>query len=116
MRSVHVSGMGKGLVGTDVSRAIGYAGDNNGRRAIKRHVLQKYMMRFEDVKDTVKRHVQSVMPQDDAILLKESGIYCFHLRFKRPRAKRFMEWFAETLLPKISLGYRRKRRNNHTAY
>ena len=64
-------------IGTDLSREIGYVDDNNGRRAIKRNVLQKYMMLFDDVKDTVKIHVLSDMPRDDAILLKEPGLYCF---------------------------------------
>ena len=59
MQSVHVPSMGECLVGIDVSRAIGYVDDNNGRRSIKRHVPQKYMMRFEDIKDTVESQVQS---------------------------------------------------------
>ena len=41
----------------DVSRAIRYVDDNNGWRAIKRHVPKKYTMRFEDFKDVVERHV-----------------------------------------------------------
>ena len=57
MHSVHVPDLRGCLVGIDVSRAIGYVDDNNGRRAIKRHVPQKCIMWFEDVKDIVKRHV-----------------------------------------------------------
>ena len=57
MRSVHVPGMGECLLGIDLSRAIEYADGNNGRRVLKRHVPQKNMMRFEDFKDTVERHV-----------------------------------------------------------
>ena len=57
MQSVHVPGMGECLLGIDLSRAIEYADGNNGRRVLKRHVPQKNMMRFEDVKDTVERHV-----------------------------------------------------------
>ena len=57
MRSVHVPDLGECLVGIDVSRSIGYLDDNNGRRAIKRLIPQKYTMRFEDVKDIVERHV-----------------------------------------------------------
>ena len=98
-RSVHVPDLGECLVGIDVSRAIGYVDDNNGRRAIKRHLPQKYMMRFEDVKDVVERHVRSDVPQDDAILLKEPCFYCFLLRCKMPWAKLFMEWAVETVLP-----------------
>ena len=83
-----------------MSRVIGYIDDNNGRRAIKRHVPQKYMMWFEDIKDIVKRHVQSDVPQDDAILLKELGLYCFLLRCKMPGAESFIEWAVETVLPR----------------
>ena len=77
IRVVHVPGLGECLVGIYELRAIGYVDDNNGRRAIKRHVPQKYMMWLEDVKSIVKRHVRSDVPQDDAILLKEPGLYCF---------------------------------------
>ena len=91
-RAVHVLGMGECLVGIDVSRVIGYVDDNNGRRAIKKHVPQKYIMQFEDAKDTVERHVQSDVLQDDAILLKEPGLYCFLLSCKMPGEKHFMEW------------------------
>ena len=77
---MHVSGMGECLAGIDMSRAIGYTDDNNGRRTIKRHVPQKYVMRFKYAKDTVERHVQSDVLKDDIILLKEPGIYCFSLK------------------------------------
>ena len=97
MQSVHLPSMGECLVGIDVSRAIGYVDDNNGRRSIKGHVPQKYMMRFEDIKDTVESHVQSDVPQDDAILLKEPGIYCFLLRCKMPKVEPFLEWVVETV-------------------
>ena len=100
MQSVHVPDLGECLVGIDVSRGIGYVDENNGRRAIKRHVLQKYTMRFEDVKDVVERHVRSDVPQDDAILLKESGIYCFLLRCKMHGAEPFMVLAMETVLPR----------------
>ena len=87
IRAVHVPDMGGCLVGIDESRAIGYVDDNTGKRAIKRHVPQKYMMRFEDIKDIVKRHVRSDVPQDDAILLKEPSLYCFLLRCKMPEVE-----------------------------
>ena len=92
--------MGQCFVGIDVSRASGYVDDNNGRRAIKRHVPQKYTMQFEDVKDIVERHVQADVPQYDAILLKEPGLYCFLLRCKKPKAEPFVEWAVETVLPR----------------
>ena len=96
---MYVPDLGECLVGIEVSRAIGYVHGNNGRRAVKRHVPQKYTMRFEDVKDVVGRLVQSDVPQDDAILLKEPGFCCFLLRCKMPGAEPFMEWVVETVLP-----------------
>ena len=91
IRAVHVPGLEECLVGIATSRAIGYADDNNDRREIKRHVPQKYMMRLEDVKGIVKRHVRLEVPQDDAILLKEPGLYCFLFRCKIPEAEPFIE-------------------------
>ena len=44
VRSVHVPDLGVRLVDIDVPRAIGYVDGDNGRRAIKRHVPQKYTM------------------------------------------------------------------------
>ena len=99
IRAVHVPGLGECLVGIDVSRAIGYVDDSNGRRAIKRHVPQKYMMRIEDVKGIVKRYVRSNVPQKDATLLKGPSLYCFLLRCKMPEAEPFMEWAVEAVLP-----------------
>ena len=96
VRSVYVPDFGVRLVDIDVPRAIGYVDGDNGRRAIKRHVTQKYMMQFEDVKDIVKRYVRWDVPQDDAILLKEPGLYCFLLRCKMPGAEPVIEWAVET--------------------
>ena len=63
---MHVPGLGECLVGIDVSRVTGYVDDNNGSKKaytpIKRHVPQKYTMRFEDIKDIVKRQVRSDVP------------------------------------------------------
>ena len=87
-------------MGINVSRAIEHVDDNNGRRVIKRHVPQKYMMLFEDVTDIVKRHLWTDVPQDDAILLKEPGLYCFLLRCKMPGVEPFMEWAVEAVLPR----------------
>ena len=98
VRPMHVPDLGECHVGIEVSRAIGYVDDNNGRRAIKRHVPQKYTMWFENDKDIVERHLRSDLPQDDAILLKEPGLYCFLLRCKMPGAEPFMEWAVETVL------------------
>ena len=97
---MHVPDLGECLAGVDVSRAVGYVDDNNGRIAIKRHVPPKYMMRFEDVKYIVERHVRSDVPHDDGILLKEPSLYCFLLRCKIPGAEPLMEWAVETVLPR----------------
>ena len=91
IRAVHVPGLRQCLVDIDVSREIWYVDDNNDRRAIKRHVPQKYPMRLQDVKTIVKRHVQSDVPQDDAKLLKEPSLCCFLLRCKIPEVEPFME-------------------------
>ena len=99
MRSVHVPGLGECLADIDASRSIGYVDDNNGRRIIKRHATQKYMMRREDVLDMVKRHVPSDVPRHDAILLKKFSLYCFLLRCKMSETEPFMEWTVETVLP-----------------
>ena len=57
-------------------------------------------MRFEDVRDIVERHVQSDVPQNDAIFLKEPRLYCFLLYCKRREAQPFMEWAVQTVLPR----------------
>ena len=58
------------------------------------------MMRFEDVKGILKRHIRSDVPQDDAMLLKEPNLYCFLLMCQMPEAEPFMEWAVETILPR----------------
>ena len=55
-------------------------------------------MRFEDVKDIVKKHVRLDFPQEDTVLMKERGLYCFLLRCKRDEGEPFMEWAVETVL------------------
>ena len=42
----------------------------------------------------------SVHTQPNTMLLKEPGLYYFHLRCKKPKAGPFMEWVAETVLPR----------------
>ena len=91
---------GECLVGIDVSWAIGYADDNNGRRTIKRHLSQKCIIQFEADEDTVERHVQSDLPQDDEIFLKVLDVYFFLLRCKMSKTETFMEWVVETVLPR----------------
>ena len=58
VQSVHVPDLRECLVNIDVSRAIGYVDDNNGRRAIKRHVpknircgLKTLRMLWKDTSD-----------------------------------------------------------------
>ena len=59
------------------------------------------MMQFEDVEGIVERRYVCVnLPQDDAFLLKEPGLYCFLLRCRMSGAETFMEWTVETVLPR----------------
>ena len=75
---MHVPGLGKCFVGIDVSRAIGYVDDNNGRRAIKRHVPKEYKMELGDV--------EIDMTQPYTILLTKHGLELFLMRCRKPRA------------------------------
>ena len=100
VRSVHVKGTGECLIAADVYRAVGYSDDKSGRKAIQRHVPEKYQLRYRDVKIELDRHVQSDVPQDDQVLLKEAGLYCFLLRCKMPHAEPFLDWVCEEVLPR----------------
>ena len=82
VRSFYVKGIGGCLVACDVWRAVGYSDDDNGRKAIQRHVPERYRMRYKDVKSELNYPVQSHLPQDDQILLTEAGLNCFLLRCK----------------------------------
>ena len=78
IRTVHVPGLGKCLVGIDVSRVIGYTDGNNGRRAIQRHVPEKYKIRLGDVEiDTT---------QPNMVLLARHGLKLFLMRCRNPKA------------------------------
>ena len=49
IRTAHLPGLGKRPVGINVSMAIGYTNDNNGRRGIQWLVPEKYKIRLGDV-------------------------------------------------------------------
>ena len=100
VRSVFVKDIGECLVACDVCAAIGYSDERCGRRAIQRHVPKKYQVRYKHVKNELGRRVQLNPPQDDQILLKEPGLYCFLLRCKMEKANPFMEWVCEEILPR----------------
>ena len=52
IKTMDVSCLGKCPVGIDFSRAIGYVDDNNGRRAIKRHVKKSSRFDWEMLRQT----------------------------------------------------------------
>ena len=67
VRSVHVRGVGECLIACNVYRAVGYKDDDNGRRAVRRHVPERYRVRFGDVEEDLRGEVRSDLPQDDQI-------------------------------------------------
>ena len=86
IRTVRVSDLGKCPVGIDVSRVIGYVDDNNGRRAIKRHVPEEQKIRLGGVEiDTT---------QPDIILLTEHGLKMLLMRRRKPRASDVAKHFG----------------------
>ena len=99
IRVVHIKNVGQCLVGIDVSKAVGYNDDVNVRRAVRTHVPGKHRMRLGDAKNILKREVDIDLPEEDTVLLKEPGLYCFLLRCKKPKTEPFMEWVVETVLP-----------------
>ena len=100
VRSFYVKGIGGCLVASDVCAAIGYSDERSGRRAIQRHVPEKYQVRYKHVKTELNRRYQVNPPQDDQILLKEAGLNCFLLRCKMEKADPFMEWVCEEVVPR----------------
>ena len=48
----------------------------------------------------MRREVDIDLPKEDTVLLKKTELYCFLLRFKKPKAKPFMEWVVEIVLPR----------------
>ena len=91
VRSVYVRGTGECLVACDVFRAVGYKDDDNGRKVVRRHVPERYRMRYGDVKDAINQVVHLHRLHDDTVLLKEHGVYCFLLRCKMEMTEPFME-------------------------
>ena len=100
IRAVHIKNVGQCFVGIDVSKAVSYNDDYNARRVVRTHVPVKYGMRLGDAKNILRTEVDTDLPKEDTLLLKEPGLYCFLLRCKKPRVEPFMEWVAETVLPR----------------
>ena len=97
----HIKTVGQCFVGIDVSRAVGYNDDDNTRRAVRIHIPGRCRMRLEDAQNILRAEVNiDLRLRQDIVLLKESGLYCFLLRCKKPRAEPFMEWVVETVLPR----------------
>ena len=100
VRSVHVPDVGQCLVAKDVSKAVGYNDDDNARRAVRTLVPGRYRMHLGDAKNVLRGEVSIDLLHPDTILLKEPGLFCFLLRYKRNEAEQFMEWVVETVLPR----------------
>ena len=71
-------------MGLDVSKAVGYNDDENARRAARTHVPGKYKMCVGDAKKISRIEVDTDLPKEDMVLLKEPGLYCFLLRYEKP--------------------------------
>ena len=67
---------------------------------ILRFVLKKYRMRLGDVKIDFQGVLKSEYTLENAVLLKEPGVYCFLLRCNKAEAEPFMDWVVETVLPR----------------
>ena len=91
--------MGQCLVGTDVPKAVSYNDDDNARRPVRTHVPGKYRTHLGDAQNILRMEVD-IGPNEDIVLLKEPGLYCFLLHCKKPKAEPFMEWVEETVLPR----------------
>ena len=57
-------------------------------------------MHLGDAQNILRKEVDVDLPQEDTVLLKEPGLYCFLLHCKKPKAKLFIEWVMETVLPR----------------
>ena len=100
IRVVHIKNVGQCFVDIDVSKAVDYNDNDNARRAVQTHVPGKYMMHLGDAQKILRREVDIDLPKEDTVLLKKTELYCFLLRFKKPKAKPFMEWVVEIVLPR----------------
>ena len=78
IKTMHVPGLRKCPVGIDVSRAIEYVDDNNGRRAIQRLVPEKYKIPLGDA--------EIDMTQPNMVLLTKHGLKLFLMRCRKPKA------------------------------
>ena len=70
--------MGNCPVRIDVSKVIRYVDDNNGRRAIKRHIAEEHKIRLGDA--------ETGTAQPDMLLLTEHDLKLFLMRCRKPRA------------------------------
>ena len=97
-QSVHVKGE-ECLVSRDVYMAIEYEKEN-GKKAIKNLVPQKYKLHFEDINPSLNQREDIFLLHQDTALLKGPGLYCFLLCCKKPKAGPFMECVMEIVLPR----------------
>ena len=68
--------------------AIGYK-EENSQKAIQNLVSKKYKLSFGEVNPSLNQG-KDIFPlhKEDTVLLKEPGLYCFLLRYKKPEADR----------------------------
>ena len=57
-------------------------------------------MRLGRAKNILRREVDIDLYKEETFLLKERDGHCFLLRCKKSKAKPFMEWLLETVLPR----------------
>ena len=100
IRVVNIINVGQCFMGIDVSKAVGYNNDDNAKSVVWTHVPGKYKMHLGDAQNILRKEVDVDLPQEDTVLLKEPGLYCFLLHCKKPKAKLFIEWVMETVLPR----------------
>ena len=86
IRTVYAPGLGKCPVGIDVSRSIGYADGNNGRRAIQQLVLEKYKIRLRDA--------EIDMTQRNMVLLTRHVLKLFLMGCCKPKAFNVVKHFG----------------------
>ena len=57
-------------------------------------------MRLGDAQNVLRREVNIDLVKEDTVLLKESDLYGFLMRCKKPKVEPFMEWVVKTILPR----------------
>ena len=91
----YVKNVGECLVLKDVYEAIRYEIED-GVKAMQRFVPEKYRIWLDDAQADLGEGVDnSIHNQPNTMLFKELCLYCFLLRYKKPKAEPFVEWALE---------------------